>query len=129
MHNKQIEEQIYNILADFALVVDDCHKRGVEPDCQKEIKLLTTLTSQIRQEERQRIMDTTHYLRGIDIPECHVSIDMDMKTNVYAMTLAGKVQAEILANRLILWTKLQVLELEKELQKKVFDLIKKVTDV
>jgi len=35
-----LQEKIYNILADFALTVDKCHERGVEPDGQKEIDLI-----------------------------------------------------------------------------------------
>ena len=34
---KEQKQKLYNILVDFALEVDRCHKNGVEPSCEEEI--------------------------------------------------------------------------------------------
>lgn len=57
---KTLAEQIYNILVDFALVVDDCHKRGVEPDCQEEIKKLVALLTSYEKQIREEIKSCLH---------------------------------------------------------------------
>jgi len=41
-----MKEKLYNILADFALKVDKCHKDGVEPSCKEEIIKITNLFNQ-----------------------------------------------------------------------------------
>lgn len=51
---KDIREKIYDILVRFVLVVDDAHKRNLEPACTKEIDEIYDLILQSRKEEYDR---------------------------------------------------------------------------
>ena len=55
-NQEPVERELYNILADFVLVVDDCHKRGVEPSCKKEIDLLMKLISHQKALSRAEVL-------------------------------------------------------------------------
>jgi hypothetical protein len=83
----EMREKLYNILADFALVVDDCHARGLEPDCNKEIALLATALNEqrekyIEQVEKLKKPESHEIYCGCD-GECFASCDASYNKALY----------------------------------------------
>ncbi len=66
----EMREKLYNILANFANHVDDCHSRGVEPDCNNEINLIEKVLATALEEQRIQIyqeIEDDFRLRILDI--------------------------------------------------------------
>ncbi len=52
-----MRENLYNILANFVNIVDDCHARGVEPDCNNEINLIEKVLATVLEEQKKAIVE------------------------------------------------------------------------
>lgn len=71
----EMRKKLYNILANFVNIVDDCHARGVEPDCNNEINLIEKVLVTALEEQRKAVIDEVLdwmdemplYIDGVDM--------------------------------------------------------------
>lgn len=121
---KEFEEKINFLLNRF----DQTHSRSVYGNLGMEIKeaigseLLTAHQKgreEGAREERERLKNARDYLLDIEIPECEANLDLNIRTNIFSMKIEDRIKAEIIANRLRVWTAIWVDKLEKELNEQL----------